>query len=826
MIKQYQTELNDQKKDFKENSDTQKENWEHFVDLNKEILEGVDPGGKLTAELIEARKPTEKPAFPTIGDRLNTELGNLAEFRFEESIIDKMKNEFSERAVSPLWFGAVGDGITDDGAAIKATHAFANSIGAPVFYPNKEYLLSDVYDIEIKTDVDWNLSTLIIDDKKYPEKPVFKMVSGKKISIDPALFEKYLPLKPDLMMNIPELSGHGEILVRFTDEVNKISKRYGTNADDGKPRMDFVKFDDTGDMKNQLAHEYSRLDSVLIEEMPSHYLTLKSGKFISTGDLQRPNYYARGIAIERSKVKITNISQSMIKNTKETAPCAGFLSISNCADVIIENCSISPRKADTVGSYGLKAENTVNLLISGFIGTDYTSDKNAKSEYWGVMSGFNMKDTVIENSEMNRVDSHTYSHNITVRGSKIFGAGMTLSGGGKLSITDSEFYCNDIISLRKDYGSSWNGFLYINNVRHYPKNMYGLIQASPVPTHDFGYECHLFAKIHVENYYIYHSDSVYALHRMLKINDFSKETSTEKYVNGGYHLANEIYLKNVKVVNKVELEGIVLFSTTNFLEMKSKVNGLFKEVNGQLKIVGNIRITLEDVDLYDFGRYKGAKAGILECSITGEKSNLPGYTGYTEAFLSNPSSLFFDISVSNCKNLSIAIGAHPANCNIDHCDILKFYSSSGGSRTVASISDTFFNASIHSDSASNMLYRTSSQSILIACFLSVPKKNDKTIEGEIIGTYEFLKKNIANSIANTSICLQGVILDNAIDKRSIEMPEFGLFYGNWHSQSTLYRVVGTGIQRPATPPNGFVYRNTEDSTIKTFFEGKWYPIQG
>lgn len=48
-----------------------KSDWEQFVEDNREIIQAVDPGGTVLTELIDARKPADENAYPTLGDRLN-----------------------------------------------------------------------------------------------------------------------------------------------------------------------------------------------------------------------------------------------------------------------------------------------------------------------------------------------------------------------------------------------------------------------------------------------------------------------------------------------------------------------------------------------------------------------------------------------------------------------------------------------------------------------------------------------------------------------------------------------------------------------------------
>lgn len=56
---------------FKEYIDSGKNDWEEFIEQNKEIIESVDPGGTVLKELIDARKPTQQQPFPSLADRLN-----------------------------------------------------------------------------------------------------------------------------------------------------------------------------------------------------------------------------------------------------------------------------------------------------------------------------------------------------------------------------------------------------------------------------------------------------------------------------------------------------------------------------------------------------------------------------------------------------------------------------------------------------------------------------------------------------------------------------------------------------------------------------------
>lgn len=95
-----------------------KTSWEEFVNQNKEIIESVDPGGLLLSRV-----------------------GIFSSFRdWDFSILEKVKNEFKERGVNVKWFGAKGDGVTDDTLSIQS----AIDTGFSVFLPPGKYNVKEL----------------------------------------------------------------------------------------------------------------------------------------------------------------------------------------------------------------------------------------------------------------------------------------------------------------------------------------------------------------------------------------------------------------------------------------------------------------------------------------------------------------------------------------------------------------------------------------------------------------------------------------------------------------------------------------------------------
>lgn len=115
------------------------ENWEKFVEQNRDILESIDPGGVLLSEVIRSRKPIESDeSYADLPARLDNQIGRNSDFRSFESSLSFMKriyNEAAERAFNIKWMGADNTGEED------STQAKSNveEISDKIFLPEGRY---------------------------------------------------------------------------------------------------------------------------------------------------------------------------------------------------------------------------------------------------------------------------------------------------------------------------------------------------------------------------------------------------------------------------------------------------------------------------------------------------------------------------------------------------------------------------------------------------------------------------------------------------------------------------------------------------------------
>lgn len=99
------------------------------------------------SEVVDARRPENSNSFKTLGERLDKQIGLNNEFRdFEsdKSFMARIYDEFSERDVNVKWFGAKGDGKSDDTEAIQAAidYLFKHNLFGSVVFPAGVYNVS------------------------------------------------------------------------------------------------------------------------------------------------------------------------------------------------------------------------------------------------------------------------------------------------------------------------------------------------------------------------------------------------------------------------------------------------------------------------------------------------------------------------------------------------------------------------------------------------------------------------------------------------------------------------------------------------------------
>ncbi len=321
-------------------------------------------------------------------------------------------------------FGAKGDGVTDDFAAIKACHDYANTWGNTVHGDaGKTYYIGKNTNGEavlVQTDTYWHGANFIVDDSEieihYSSSQCNKDYNGKCtecLARSASIF--YLDndradvnVSAALKANLPILGGYGESdntqkfenwpldydsLVVLGSSERKVFIRYGANADGGDEQYEIilVHADGTIDPSTPLTWDYTNISWATAYAADDKPITIdgalydEDGNIVSVTDwLQkttRPenNKYistARNIMVSRSNSTIKNFEHRMTDDWEFRTPYGGILYVNRSHNTLFENIVLQQhdRKYEAgvisgtyeIGGSAANATSYVNVRVSNF----------------------------------------------------------------------------------------------------------------------------------------------------------------------------------------------------------------------------------------------------------------------------------------------------------------------------------------------------------------------------------------------------------------------------------------------------------------------------
>lgn len=402
-------------------------------------------------------------------------------------------------------FGAVGDGIADDQAAIVAAHAAANEKGLPVKAGHgKTYRIGGGDRVAvIRTDVDFGDARFVIDDTsaKNRKSPVFCVESGiPSFEIG--------GLKP-LQRGAKEL---GVVLPRrcHVELVYKGKRRYireGLNRSSGTPQQEVVIADADGkiDSGTPLLWDYPSFSSATARPVDDKTLVVRGGLFTTLANRaeSKYDYHSRGIRVERSNVRICGLRHEVAGELDHGAPYLGFVEVFHASGVSAEDCVFTAHRTYKtigaaglpvpMGSYDITVNNSANVVFRNCRQTTDITD----SRYWGLFSSNYSKGLVFDGCVFSRFDAHMGVAGATVRNSELGYMGINAIGFGTLLVEKTRVRNTSFINLRSDYGSTWDGELIVRNCTFVPPKCDAafLVSGWNGGNHDFGYPCTMPRKV-------------------------------------------------------------------------------------------------------------------------------------------------------------------------------------------------------------------------------------------------------------------------------------------------------------------------------------------
>ena len=488
----------------------------------------------------------------------------------EELVINvptKIANKFKKQGfVRYSDFGAWGNGKTDDMQAIAASHAFANEHNLAV-KANKGatyYIGGKDRTAVIRTNTDFGTATFIIDDTDVENRNshVFLVSSRKK------------PFKPEGITSLKrnqakiEITFPGTCIITVTDSNVRRYIRFGPNQNSGSPQTDIFIVDKDGnvDMNAPIIWDFDQISNIIALPIDETTLTITGGRFTTIANRaeSKYTYYSRGIAIRRSNVVVDGLEHRVTGEGDHGAPYGGFINIGDCANVTVQNTLLTGRKVyETIGaagvpvsmgSYDLSVNRALNI---SFINCRQTNDIN-DNRYWGILGSNYCKNLLYDNCTFSRFDAHMGVANATIRNSTLGHQGINAIGSGTFTVENSTIYSRNLITLRSDYGSTWQGEFVIRDCVFVPANgrpvTASLFSGSNPGQHDFGYTCYMPERITIENLRIDDSNQPDNYRGPAIFGNFNPKMTDETYIEKyPYIITKEVILKNISTASGKEL---------------------------------------------------------------------------------------------------------------------------------------------------------------------------------------------------------------------------------------------------------------------------------
>ena len=507
-----------------------------------------------------------------------------------------------KKYVSYEEFGAIGDGVTDDFDAIKRAHEYANENGLDVkANDEKTYYIGDIGDqgtVKIMTNVDWGKANFIIDDSAItsdmpsrsatiftvcPEHPSMSYTPDG----DDAVSEKLREINKNggFTADVKKLDlgiGYQAMLV-VVNENHKNYIRYGANKNSGSSQTEIVIIDSEGniDPTTPFLLDYKEVTKLGVYRIDDAPLTLNGGIFTTIANQAKEDYryYGRNIKIARSNTTVTNFTHKIVGEGEHGDPYSAFLSSSYACNILIKDSFLQAHKYYMcvgagggapvgMGTYDIGASYGSNIVWKNCIETNFF-DENGNRRYgtWGIMGSSYTKNIAYEDCVLSRFDAHAGVYNARIINSHV--VHFRIIGGGTLHLENSTIYNNLLISIREDYGATWNGDIVIKDVTMVNSGDVTLVSASWV-NHDFGYKCYLANNITLDNLKLKNPATVYLFSApFLKKGDVSGETYNGEPNLNPYQPPKKVTIKNNSYgYNFIGPEDSIFFKDTLIVEEK------------------------------------------------------------------------------------------------------------------------------------------------------------------------------------------------------------------------------------------------------------------
>ena len=451
-------------------------------------------------------------------------------------------------------YGAVGDGKTDDYAAICRAHEAANEGGQTVMAtPGKTYYMKSVLvdgtykSIKIKTNVIWTGASFIIDDSGIKKNSTNNDVSIFHVAADNDRSSFKITNKETLAKILGdgisvgttkiELPGEnienwdGEVMLVLYNSSHKVYRRRSYSGYKGDSMQELIILDKDGNVSEEtpVTFDFFKLSQATVYRVDkSRAITITGGKITTIASRADTGYITRNLYVTRSYTTIIGLEHYVEGelelynqvdengNVKNGAPYNGFFNIAYCTNVTMQDCVLTGRRYYDTGTYEFSAKMANKVMLVGCTQSNFwvTVDKEgnitpADEDTPGAvtsMSSVTVKGKSLKicwgsggtnyckNIEYINSTISRFDAHAGVYNGKIIGCtinGMELTGGGTLLIENTKWFSYGT-------GSVANCILYLRN--DYGSSWNGEIKIK-------NFDAYFTTKKENDSYLFYHSYS-------------------------------------------------------------------------------------------------------------------------------------------------------------------------------------------------------------------------------------------------------------------------------------------------------------------------------
>lgn len=588
------------------------------------------------------------------------------------------------------------ENMSDD-QVIKEAHEFANQHGLDIINLSGEYWLGKGQSIPIETNVNWG-NTVFHIDESLGSGNHFRINSSRpaeEIHLSSANKASLVSKLKKGVRRLPELKDYQNHLIVAVDE-NKIGAVRYYNAGMGTVwSLEEHFYIGVGEeVEGDIGVDFDNYTKLTARYAEDDYLTVEGGTFLLNGKAETGTTAKQtnsGIGIYRSRVRIKNqfigIEEGEDDNLLDGGKGhAGFYNYHYVYDLKFENIKGLPRKvypSYNGGSYGFEGARVVKLTF------DHVVAVGEIGEYYGVTGHNKIKDLLVINSIINRIDCHFDARNITIRDSVI--NVLQIHGGGHLYIDNVTTESNVFVTMRGDYGGSWDGDITIKNIRQISKGITSSILRFTRNNYDHHYRPVTGRNILIQNVTI---DYINAPNTTSRPQLLLMEGDHKLHDGRKYTMFDSLIIENISITNHNNKDfGCRVTTMYDLNALEAKYKGGYTETSGNtVDIVTNTYVLLKNIKLNNpTGRALSATHSnlIMSTELAGDLSKFTEYSPYIK------------LEIVDCENVQAVFRRSPIDVSIDNSSIKQYVAASSGgiSNSKLTVRNSKFAPEIISDTA-------------------------------------------------------------------------------------------------------------------------------